>query len=180
MAIEAPYSKHNKNSWILAIAFFTGFAIAFAYDGYLSKYEWSQRRSFYEEHVIDGVPDSDMVLNQKLPFVFIPLAAGCAVWLLVVRNKKLIADDDELILSAKKKIPYDSIEKIDLTKFKRKGLFIITYKNQNGNEAQRKVSSRMYDNVQSILDHLVAEIRTSSKQDVNSFGNTNQTDSEKE
>ena len=159
MAIEAPYSKHNKNNWKLAIGFLVGFAIAFAYDGYLSKYEWSGRRSFYEEHVKkDGDPDTDMILNQKLPFVFIPLAAICAVWLLVLRNKKLIADDHELIISEKKRIPYDSIEKIDKTYFEKKGDFIITYKDPDGREVDFKLSGRKYDNLGPVLDHLVAQI----------------------
>ena len=158
MAIEAPYSKHNKNNWKLAIGFLVGFAIAFAYDGYLSQYEWSRRRSFYEEHVSNGVPDSDMILNQKLPFVFMPLAAISLVWLLVVRNKKLIADDHELIISEKKKIPYDSIEKIDKTYFEKKGFFIITYKDPGGREVDFKLSDRKYDNLGPVLDHLVAQI----------------------
>jgi hypothetical protein len=158
MAIEAPYSKHNKNNWKLAIGFLVGFAIAFAYDGYLSQYEWSRRRSFYEEHAPNGVPDSDMILNQKLPFVFTPLAAICLVWLLVVRNKKLIADDHELIISEKKKIPYDSIEKIDKTYFEKKGFFILTYKDPNGREVDFKLSDRKYDNLGPVLDHLVAQI----------------------
>jgi hypothetical protein len=159
MAIEAPYSKHNKNNWKLAIGFLVGFAIAFAYDGYLSKYEWSGRRSFYEEHIEkDGKPDTDMILNQKLPFVFTPLAAVCLVCLLVVRNKKLIADDHELIISDQKRIPYDSIEKIDKTYFEKKGFFIVTYKDPNGREADLKLSDRKYDNLSPVLDHLVAQI----------------------
>lgn len=158
MAIEAPYSKHNKTNLKIWIVLFVGLAIAFAYDGYLSEYEWSRRRSFYEEHVKDGIPDTDMVLNQKLPFVLFPLAAIVTGWLLVRRNKRLIAGDHELMISAKKKIPYEAIEKIDKTYFDKKGFFIITYKDRNGNEVSRKISGRQYDNVGSILDHLVAKI----------------------
>ncbi|MBN2313180.1 MAG: hypothetical protein JXM79_04580 [Sedimentisphaerales bacterium] len=159
MAIEAPYSKHNKNNWKLAIGFLVGFAIAFAYDGYLSQYEWSGRRSFYEEHTEkDGKPDTDMILNQKLPFLFMPLAAICLVCLLVVRNNKLIADDHELIISDQKRIPYDSIERIDKTYFEKKGFFIVTYKDPNGREIELKLSDRKYDNLRPVLDHLVAQM----------------------
>jgi hypothetical protein len=158
MAIEAPYSKHNKTNLKIWIVVSVGLALAFAYDGYLSKYEWSHRRSFYEEHVKDGIPDSDMVLNQKLPFVLIPLAAIVTGWLLVSRNRKLIAGDNEFMISAKKKIPYDSIEKIDKTYFDKKGFFVITYKNRHGIEVRRKISGRKYDNLGPILDHLVAKI----------------------
>jgi hypothetical protein len=159
MAIEAPYSKHSKNNWKIAIGFLAGFALIFAYDGYLSKYEWSLRHSFYTEHIReDGTPDTDMILNQKLPFVFMPLAVMCAVYLQIVRNKKLIADDHELIISAQKKIPYDSIEKIDKTYFETKGFFIVTYKDPNGHEINFKLSDRKYDNLTLVLDHLVAQI----------------------
>ena len=158
MAIEAPYSKHSKNNWKISIGFLAGFAIIFAYDGYLSKYEWSLRHSFYEKHVKDGQPDTDMILNQKLPFVFTPLAVICAVCLLAVRNKKLIADDHELILSDQKRIPYDSIEKIDKTYFEKKGFFIVTYKDPNGHEVNFRLSDRKYDNLSPVLDHLVAQM----------------------
>lgn len=159
MAIEAPYSKHSKNNWKIAIGFLAGFAIIFAYDGYLSKYEWSLRRSFYENNIKeDGTPNTDLILNQKLPLVFMPLAVVCAVCLLVVRNKKLIAEDHELIISAQKRIPYDSIEKIDKTYFENKGFFIITYKDHNGHEVDLKLSDRKYDNLKPVLDHLVAQI----------------------
>ncbi len=50
MTIEAPYSKHNKTSFKIYIALCLGVAVIFAYDGYLSKYKWSLRRSFYEKH----------------------------------------------------------------------------------------------------------------------------------
>lgn len=179
MAIEAPYSKFKKTNIKIWIALFVGLAIMFAYDGYLSQYEWSFRRSFYEEHVKDGIPDKDMVLNQKLPFALIPLAMMTTVWLWVVRNKKLIANDHELVISDKKKIPYDSIEKIDKTHFKPRtqrqresnsqgegqeldgppeGYFIITYKNKDGREVNCKLSDKAYDNLGPILDLLVAKI----------------------
>ena len=50
MAIEAPLSKHSKTNYKLGILLFLGMAVIFAYDGYLSQYEWSYRRDFYEEH----------------------------------------------------------------------------------------------------------------------------------
>ena len=70
MAIEAPISKFKKNGLILWMVVCIGVAIIFAYDGYLSKYEWSLRYSFYEKHVKDGQPDDTMVFNQKSPFFF--------------------------------------------------------------------------------------------------------------
>lgn len=48
--IEAPYSKHNKTNFTMYIALCLGAAVIFAYDGYLSQYPWSHRRTFFEEH----------------------------------------------------------------------------------------------------------------------------------
>ena len=158
MTIEAPYSKHSKNNFIIGIVFSLAMAIIFAYDGYLSKYEWSLRRSFYEEHVKDGKPDFDMVFNQKSPFVFVGLAAVLTAWFRARKNKKLLADENELIISDKKRIPYDSIEKIDKTYFDKKGVFVITYKTEGNKEVNRKISDRQYDNLAAILEHLVAKI----------------------
>jgi len=179
MTIEAPYSKHSKTNFKIGIVLCVAVAIIFAYDGYLSKYEWSLRRSFYEEHVKDGKPDFDMVFNQKSPFVFAGLAAVTTVWFWARKNKKVLADENELIISDKERISYDSIQQIDKTHFrprtKRKfvgnsngevqeksgqpeGYFIITYKNKDGKKVNYKLSDRKYDNLAAILEHLVAKI----------------------
>ena len=144
MAIEAPYSKYNRTNFKIGIFFCLGAAVIFAYDGYLSKYEWSLRHSFYDEHVIDGTPDSDMVFNQKSPFVLVAFAAILVVWYIARKNTKLLADEHELIFSDTKKIPYDAIEKINKTYFDTKGYFTITYKNKDGKEINHKLSDRTY------------------------------------
>jgi hypothetical protein len=158
MAIEAPYSKYSKNNFKIAIVLFLAMAIIFAYDGYLSKYEWSLRRSFYEEHVKDGKPDFDMVFNQKSPLVFVGLAAVTTAWFWARKNKKLLADENELIISNKEKISYDSIQQIDKTYYEKKGFFVITYKTEGDKEVNWKISDRQYDNLAAILEHLVAKI----------------------
>ncbi len=158
MAIEAPYSKHSKNNFIIGIVLFLAMAIIFAYDGYLSKYEWSLRRSFYEKHVEDGKPDFDMVFNQKSPFVFVVHAAVLTVWFWARKNKKLLADENELIISNKEKISYDSVQQIDKTYYKKKGFFVITYKDKGGKEVRRKLNDGTYDNLAAILEQLVAKI----------------------
>ncbi len=228
MAIEAPYSKYSKNSFKIGIVLFVAMAIIFAYDGYLSKYEWSLRRSFYEKHfkklfslelgvqgdldngivseglrqefeknktpllqdvtvsveqagskwlIIDklkkysmrkeegklniyeyGKPDFDMVFNQKSPFVFVGLAAVTTAWFWACKNKKVLADENELIISDKERISYDSIQQIDKTYYEKKGFFVITYKDKGGKEVRRKLNDRTYDNLAAILEHLVAKI----------------------
>ena len=158
MTIEAPYSKYSKTNFKIGIVICIVVAIIFAYDGYLSKYEWSLRRSFYEEHVKDGKPDFDMVFNQKSPFVFVGLAAVTTVWFWTRKNKKVLADENELIISDKERISYDSIQQIDKTYFEKKGFFVITYKDKGGKEVRHKLNERKYDNLAAILEHLVAKI----------------------
>ena len=158
MVIEAPLGKYKKNNLKIYIAVCVIFAVVFAYDGYLSEYEWSHRRSFYEKHVKDGRPDDTMIFNQKAP-VFLGVAAvalGIRLW--AIKNRKLIADENELVVSDRQKIPYDSIEKIDKTLFEKKGLFVITYKDENGGEVNLRLSDKTYDNLAAVLDHVVAKI----------------------
>jgi hypothetical protein len=158
MVIEAPIGKYIKNNLRIYIVVCVFFAALFGYDGYLSKHEWSHRRSFYEKHVKDGRPDDTMVFNQKAPIFLAVAAVALGIRLWTIRNRKLIADENELTVSDKQKILYGSIEKIDKTLFKEKGFFVITYKNEKGSEANLKLSDRTYDNLAAVLDHLVAKI----------------------
>ncbi len=152
MAIEAPFSKFAKNNVKIYIVICIVLAIWFTYDGFFNE-------KFRKEHAdTDGKPDSTLVFNQKAP----PFLVGAAVLLgcyLIARSRlKIIADENELIISEKKRIPYDSIEKINKTYFDSKGYFIITYKDKKGNTVNRKLRDRTYDNLAAILEHLVAKI----------------------
>jgi hypothetical protein len=158
MAIEAPLSKYKKNGVKLYALACVLFAIVFAYDGYLSKYQWAHRRSFYEKHVKEGKPDDTMMFNRVAPFVLIAIAAVLIGRLWSIKERKLLADETELIISTKEKIPYDSIERIHKTNFDSKGHFTVTYKDKAGGEVNRKISDRTYDNLAAILEHLVAKI----------------------
>lgn len=160
MAIEAPISKFKKNNLKIYIVVCLIAAAIFAYDGYLSKYKWSKRYSFYQKNFLDNdsQPTSTMNFNRKSPPVFIAVAAILSVYFLSLRNKKLIADENQLVIAAGKTIPYDSIEKIDKTGFEKKGFFLITYKDQNDGEATLKLSDKRYDNLEPVLEYLVAKI----------------------
>jgi hypothetical protein len=158
MAIEAPVSKFRKNNLKVYIVACIVFAIVFAYDGYLSKYQWSHRRSFYEEHVKESRPDDTMIFNQTAPIFLVVLAAVLTGRLWTIKDKKLIADENELVISDKEKISLDCIQKIDKTNFGSKGYFIVTYKDKDGREINRKLSDKTYDNLAAILDKLVAKI----------------------
>ena len=154
MAVIAPFSKYKRNNFKIGILLCVLYAIWFAYDGYYNE-------KFKEKHTNDGVPDSSLAFNQKSPPYFIAAAVLLAAGLLFFKGKKIVAEENELILSNDKKIPYDSIEKIDKTYFDSKGFFILTYKDEQGSEVDIKISDRKFDNLQPILDLLVAKMRAS-------------------
>jgi len=152
MAIEAPISKYKKNNLVIYIILCIVAGGWFAYDGYINK-------SFITKHTNDeGTPDSTLVFNQKAPPFFAAAAVLFAMYLFVIKNKKLVADENELIFSPKERIPYDSIQKIEKTYFDKKGFFVVTYKDEHGKEINRKLSDRNYDNLAAILDHIVSKI----------------------
>ncbi len=159
MAVEAPLSKHKKTNFKIYIGACIIISVIFGYDGYLSKYEWSHRRSFYEKHIKDGRPDETMIFNRITPIVLAAGAVGLAVRFRALKDKKLLADENELVISDREKISYDSIQKIDKTHFDAtKGYFVVTYKNKDGREVNRKIDSRTYDGLGAVLDELVAKI----------------------
>lgn len=151
MAIEAPISKFKKTNFKIYIAVCIVAALWFGYDGYFNE-------KFKEKHTTENGPDTTLVFNQKSPPVFIGIAILFGAYLLVISRKKVLADENELVINTQEKIPYDSIQKIDKTHFSSKGFFIITYKDHNGNESQRKLSKKTYDNLSPVLDHLVEQI----------------------
>ena len=159
MAIEAPMSKFKLNNYKIYIVVCILIAVVFAYDGYLSKYEWSHRQKFYQEHFIDNdnQPDSTIKGNQIAPFALIALAALIAIRYAMVKDTKVVADETSLIIG-KKVISYDSIEKIDKTNFDSKGYFAIGYKDESGGESEIKLSDRSYDDLKAVLDELVTKI----------------------
>ena len=158
MAIEAPISKHKRtNLKIYAVACII-FGVVLAYDGYRSKYEWSRRHKFYEKHTKDGRADETMIFNRVAPIFLLVLAVGLAIRLRVLKDKKLLMDESELIISNGEKIRYEPIQKIDKTYFDSKGFFVITYEGGDGVEKDLRLSDRTYDNLAAVLEGLVAKI----------------------
>lgn len=151
MAIEAPISKFKKSNLLIYIGICVIFAAWFGYDGYVNK-------SFIEEHTEDGKPNTTLMFNQKSPPFFLAGALLCGIYFYMIKGKKLVAGETELVINDKKKISYDSIEKINKTWFEKKGFFVLTYKNETGKETDYKISDRQYDNLKNILNHLVEKI----------------------
>ena len=152
MAIEAPVSKFKKNNLKIFIVICVVLAAWFAYDGYFNE-------EFIKKNTdADGTPDSTLVFNQKAPPYLIGAAVLLAGYLFVISKKKVVAEENDLVINDKIKISYDSIQKIDKTNYDSKGFFIITYNEPNGSEANQKLSNRSYDDLTPVLEHLVGKI----------------------
>ena len=152
MAIEAPLSRHKRNNFYIYMAVCIGAALWLAYDGYLNK-------GFIASHTDEqGRPDSTLVANQKLPPLFLAGALALGGYACAIRGRKVVAEDDALVIAGKQRIRYDAIEKIDKTFFEKRGYFTITYKTEQGGQAKRTLHDREYDNLGPILDHLIAQI----------------------
>jgi hypothetical protein len=145
MAIEAPLSKYKKNGFLIGMVICVGLSLWCTYDGYLNK-------TFKEAH-----PEW-WITNRVAPFVLIPAAALLGAWWYGIRGRKLVANENELVIANRVRISYEAIESIDKTHFESKGFFTIIYKHAGGSEAKRKLSDRDYDNLPAILDHLIAKI----------------------
>lgn len=152
MAIEAPLSKYKRTNFKIYILVCLVLGAWFAYDGYFNK-------SFIEEHSDEqGRPNGVLEFNRKSPPAFVALAVAIGAYFYAVRGRKLVADEKELVIAGKKRIPYDAIEAIDKTHFEEKGFFTIIYKNSAGAEVRHRLNDRQYDNLGPILDHLIAQI----------------------
>jgi len=151
MPIEAPLSKHRRNSFLVYIAICVGLALYFVYDGYYNK-------KFIEKHTVEGVPNATLIVNRKAPSYLVGAAAILGAYLFAIRKRRVVADENELVINDKQKISYDSIRRIDKTHFKSKGFFVITYEKENSGPVDFKISDKMYDNLAPVLDKLVAKI----------------------
>ncbi len=152
MTLEAPLSRSKRVNFILYIVACLAMALWFAYDGYISK-------SFIANHTDEqGKADSTLFINQKAPPFLLGGAVLFGICLFAVRGKKVVAEESELVVAGKERIPYDAIDRIDKTHFEKKGFFTVVYKEADGREVRRKLSDRNYDNLKPILDHLIAKI----------------------
>ena len=152
MAIVAPYSKFKKNNLKIYIVFLLALAAWCAYDGYINK-EW------IEEHTNDDeTPMTYLTFNRNAPYYLGAGAIILGIYLGIISSKKLIADENELVVSGRQKIPYSAIQHINKTHFDAKGYFTVGYKTSDDNDAEITISSKKYDNLGVVLDELVSKI----------------------
>lgn len=152
MVIEAPISKFKKTNIKICIAVCIGFAIWCAYDAYFNE-------EFIKKYTdSDGNPNGWLKVNKKAPPFLIGAAVIFAVYLFSLKDKKLIADENGLVINNKKIIPYDSVQQINKTYFEKKGFFHITYYDKGKKQVRLKLSDRKYDNLAVVLERLVEKI----------------------
>lgn len=159
MAIEAPISKYKRDNIKIFIIALLIFAVWFGYDGYFNK-------KFIDDHMVESKEigsiekkaDDTLEFNRKAPPVLFGAIVLLAGYLYIIKDIKIVAGENELILNKGRKISYDSIQKVNKTFFGSKGYFIITYKDDTGKEADCKLTSKKYDNLSAVLDHLIAKI----------------------
>src|SRR3990172_12189256 len=100
MAIEASLSKYRRNNFLIYITVCLVLALWFSYDGYVNK-------KFIAEHTTEqGRPDGTLLLNQKAPPLLVLVALSLGAYWYAIRNRKLVAAEDALIIAGKKRIPY--------------------------------------------------------------------------
>lgn len=155
MTIEAPLSRYKKQNLLIAIAALIGLGVWFYYDGHYNT-------RFIEKHTEideDGQerPNNTLVFNRKAPPFLIGAGLAVAVYFVVIRGKKIFADETGLNAEGKV-IAYSAIESINKTHFESKGYFVVGYKDSQGNRCELKLSDRTYDNLPAVLEHLVAKI----------------------
>jgi hypothetical protein len=151
MALTAPFSKYKRNSfliWMAAILAFTAYCV---YDGYY-------HQEFIKRHSPAGKADSVLVFNQKAPPYLVGIVVFLGVYLFVISKRKVVAEDNTLVINCKTSVAYDSIESIDKTDFDSKGRFTITYKGPDGKVQDCIISDKNYDNLKPLLDFLVTKI----------------------
>lgn len=150
MSVEATASKYKKNThWIIiaALIFGAGYCI---YDGFYNE-------KFIEKHTEDGVMDSTLIGNRKLPPYLAVGAVVVGINLARVWKKKVVAGETSLDVCGTE-IAYDSMESINKTHFESKGFFTIAYKDSQGSDNEIKISDKDYDGLGILLDEVVAKI----------------------
>lgn len=161
MATTAPYSSYRKNTFKLGIVLCIAFSIWFAYDGYYNE-EFIEKHTVTEEEAENTGksvgPDDTLKFHRIAPFILPPAAVVLAFIFMSAKKRNIVAEDDKLVIdNGKQVIPYESISKIDKTNYDKKGFFIVTY-DADGNQKDIKISYKSYDNLDEILEVLIAKI----------------------
>ncbi|MFI4910670.1 MAG: hypothetical protein ACIAQZ_03280 [Sedimentisphaeraceae bacterium JB056] len=151
MNIVAKYSSYRLGNIKIAIGVLIVLSIWCVYDGY-------HNQKFIDKHTkADGKADHTLIFSQKFPYFGVIATFGFAGAFVKRRRMQLTADDDVLVLSNGKKVPYDNIEEIDHTAFDENGKFSFKYM-ENGQEKSVTLSKKTWDDLEKLLKHLISKI----------------------
>ena len=156
MVVEAPYSKFKLKNYLLYIVMLVGFGGWMLYDGYFSE-KFIEKHTKVNELTEQKQPDATLAFHQKGPFIMFALAAGFAVRWTMLKNFKIVADDEKIVFG-KRTIDINSIEKVDKTHFASKGHFTIYYKDAAEGDCKLQLSDRKYDGLNEMLEHIVKKM----------------------
>ena len=150
MATEATGSKFSRNNSLIAAGMCLAFGLYFGYDGWFGKYRQKELDSN------DGKPTPNLYFNQYVPIPLALIAIYSFLSAAKAKNRKLIADERGLTLSASETIAYNRITHIDERRFKKDGFFLVRYKD-NDQKKEVKLTDRQYDNLGVLLDELIKQ-----------------------
>lgn len=166
MVLIAPLSRHTRNWWIMMIVAAVGLGFWLLYDGYYNQ-KFIEEHTLVDEATGEETPNTTLIFNRRLPPFFFGAAVLMAGWVSIIWRKKVEAVENELIINGKLRIPYDNIEQIDRTDFEKKGRFVLTYQNASGKEVNHTLRDTSYDNLESILEHLIAQLNGETEPSTN-------------
>jgi hypothetical protein len=150
MSIVAKYSNYRLTNLKIAVAVLIVISIWCAYDGYFNE-------KFIEKHTRDGKPDDTLIFHEKFPYFGVVAAFGVAGSFVHYRKKKVVAEDDAIVISDCEKIPYDAIDEIDHTEFDDSGKFTVKYHSDGGDKTV-VLSRKKWDDLEKVLEFLIAKI----------------------
>lgn len=149
----AQYSKYLKQNLIIGIVICVAGTIYCTYDGYINQ-------EFIAKHTIDGVANSTLAFNMYSPPFLVLFGVLLIVRYCIVKNYKIVAGEEDVVVDGKRTIKYSDIESLNKTYYdaKGKGYFTITYKDEGAKERDLTVTKKRYDGTDDVLHAIVSKI----------------------
>lgn len=103
-----------------------------------------------------GAPhsDSDIFIQWVQLGICLSIGLGALTWVTIHKGTKLVADDDTLIASNGKRIPFSTITSIDKKKWDSKGIAVVHYHTPEGSEATTRIDDWVYRDGDLVLEQV--------------------------
>jgi len=156
MAVEVTGSRYTCRTNYLIAAACIVFGLWFLYDGWFND-EFIQDHMSLDEVTNEQQPNVDLMINR----LWAPIFCGIVMVVFVIfairlKSKKIVTDNEGLILSNGQKITFNDIRQIDKRFFDQKGYFSIEY-GPTGSTKEIKFDDRTWDGLRSLLDEIVKQ-----------------------